>query len=345
MYFFDAKKRRPYWYEYSTNSLVFRNMTDSLFEYYNLSTNKFVKTYRVDPKYWEFVASPADIFVQFSGSEVLFLYDSLYNNLGDLIVWDLEKTKVKQRFPITFDPDTQYIFPRFGRRFQPYFDYVNQKIYTEAINYENYEDRRYKLDTEILAEYDMKTGKSRMLPFKFPEIMSKIEVCGFQHEVFCCLRGDSMVISYSEIPNIDVYKVSDSILYRHVVPHSGFDTLAGNSGDIQTNFDMCRQGWLTEFFFGPIKYNPAQDLFYRTYRDKMELMKADSTYNTEHDKPLGVQVIDANFNILGDFPIDDVMRGEELFEFFPTNDGLLYSRIFGEGNDTIVLYHLNFKHE
>ena len=345
LFFNDGAKRHPYWYDHTTNLLIFRNMTDSVFEYYDLQTNKFVKTFRVDPKYWEFVASPTDIFVQFSGSEVMFLYDSLYNYRGDLIIWDLEKAEVKRKFPIAFDEETDYIFIRLNKGFQPYFDYKNQKIYTEALNYENYEGRKHKLDTEILVEYDMQTGEKKMVPFKFPDIMSQITICGFQHAVYSCVRGDSMIISYSEVPNIDIYDVSDSMLYRHSVPHEHYDTLAGNSPDIQTNFDMCRQGWLTEFFFGPIKYNPAQDLFYRTYRDKMPLMKADSTYNTEQDKPFGIQVLDPDFNILGDFPIADIPRWEELFEFFPTKDGLLYSRIPGEGNDTVVLHYLNFKYE
>ncbi|MBI3134165.1 MAG: DUF4221 family protein [Bacteroidetes bacterium] len=343
--FSDGDKRYPYWYDYTTNLLIFRNRTDSLFEYYDLGTREFVKTHKVDAKYWDFVASSTDIFVLFSGSDVMFLYDSLYNRRGDLIVWDLENARVKRRFPITFNQETEHIYIRLNRQFQPYFDYENQKIYTHAINYENYENRKYKLDTEVIVEYDMLTGEKKMVPFKFPEIMSQITICGFQHDVYGCVRGDSMIISYSEIPNIDVYDVSDSMLYRHNVPHHGFDTLAGNSSDIQTNFDMCRQGWLTEFFFGPIKYNPAQDLFYRTYRDKMALMKPDSTYNTENDKPFGIQVLDAQFNILGDFPIGDMPRWEEVFELFPTKDGLLYSRIPGEGRDTIVLYHLNFKYE
>ncbi|MBI3134167.1 MAG: DUF4221 family protein [Bacteroidetes bacterium] len=344
MFFSDGKKRYPMWFEYKTNQLIFRNKADSVLEYFDINTHALTKTEKVDSKFWEFVASPSDELVVFSGNDLIFLYDTLYNMTGLLTVWDLEKEQVKKQFPVAFNEETDHIFARFTRYFTPYFDYENQRIFTEGFNYENYDERKYPLDTEVLTIYDMLTGQRGMVPFKYPEIFAHLDLCGLISEVYGCYRNDSIIITYSASPDIDVYDVGDSLLTRYVIPHPHYDSLAGASPDVRTNHDLCRLANLTEFFFGPVKYNPAQDLFYRTYRDKMELMKPDSTYNTEYDKPFGIQVLGPDLEVLGDFPIGSFYPWKELFEMYPTKTGLLYTD-FHARTDSIFLHYLNFTYE
>lgn len=206
----------------------------------------------------------------------------------------------------------------------------------------NFEQRKYKGDVEILAEYSLKNG-IRVLPLKYPyEIYDVCLVESLSADPMVVSKEDTFVIGFQQSPMILCYNAKTNHVDSMYIKNKYYKPIVEDTSYIKElslpNYIM-RQ-YILNFLYQSMVYSPYEDVYYRFFAKDLSLKNEDGLFNTTADKIYGVTLIDGNFDIIGDVCFK---QGEYYRKYYPTRMGLLNSR--KTSNNAIIISKLMFSYE
>lgn len=207
----------------------------------------------------------------------------------------------------------------------------------------NYEERKYRGDVEIAAEYSLKSGL-HLIPVKYPYEISDSHLNDY-NSFFnpLMVSHDNIVVFAFTTSPIMIYfdqqkgkaKVK-SVKNKYYKPLSPVDT--NRIAELSPpNFIM--EQYLTNFFFESLLYDPYKKMYYRFFSKDMPLKNKEGLFNTMEDKVYGVTLLNDKLKPIGDvcFKSNEYKR-----KYFVSCNGLFNA---SQSDGKVIISKLTFDYE
>ncbi|MGI6292571.1 MAG: DUF4221 family protein [Bacteroidales bacterium] len=246
-----------------------------------------------------------------------------------LAMIDIKNNKLSKYFYQSYD--SYALVDRFGAI---RWNKSRNKLPLMLVRFDDYNSQKWDWDSELLAEFDFKTGKINILPIRYPfveQYLSKYTNYSYVDPLIT-FNKNKYVVAFGNNPIIFTYDVktkkSDS-LYVENVNYKPItiitDTNVKHDFDLYQDYIMA--SYTNDFFYTEMVYDEYNHVYYRFFYKDMPKYDEDSLLNTFDKKDVGLSVLDENFKIIGDIIWKTKGGGYSSF-WYPTSNGL-YGISFG----------------
>ena len=207
----------------------------------------------------------------------------------------------------------------------------------------NYDQRTYRGDVEIAAEYSLEKGL-HTIPVKYPYEISDSYLSDYSSffNPIVVSHDDITVFGFTTSPVMIYYDQQKGKAKVKTVKNTYYKPLPPlDTSDIAIlslpNFIM--QQYLVNFFYESLLYDPYKNIYYRFFAKDMPLKNEKGLFNTMEDKVYGVSLLNHNLKPMGDvcFKSSDYKR-----RYYVTLKGLYNA---SQINGNTITSKLTFEYE
>ena len=242
---------------------------------------------------------------------------------GRSIAWiDIDRRKLMKYYYQTWDKHA--LTDRFGAL---KWNESREKLPMMLVRFDDKNERKWDWDTKLLAEFDIHTGKIEIFPIVYPFVEQyRTKYLNFSYiDPLITFNRGKYVVGFGNNPIIFTYDTKSRVIDSLYVKNKYYKPISIiNDTNIESDFSLYQDyvisAYTSDFFYTSIVYDKYNHTYYRFFFKDMPKYDENGLLNSFSDKKIGINVLDENFNIIGDVVWDS--KGNYSTYWYPTSKGI-----------------------
>ena len=298
----------------STNSefVCIFNEKNRHIELYDLTNECFLKSFKLISK--DFITSLAVA----DTNNVYILFEDqclLYNFKGN----EIKSINFSKK-----TPNRSFFFSNIHHGFNMEFNEIEKSLNIPIYNYTiSFESTEF-FNNPVEAKYYIENDSIVILPVKYPDFYQK-KFYGFSTNINRTLNKDKNLHVYSFELDPNLYVLNEKGIIKKFNCESNYQdeepvpVEKGKEEDVQYKLDLLT---VNPSYFN-LSYDKYNKVYYRVFLKELSLKNEDGTYNSLSDKKEILQIINEDFEIVNEIPLENNKFNTSVL--FPTKKGLAIS--------------------
>ncbi len=179
------------------------------------------------------------------------------------------------------------------------------KLPMMLVRFDNHSERKWAWDSQLLAEFDFKTGKINILPIVYP-FVEQYRSKGMNYsyaDPLITFNKNKYVVAFGNNPIIFTYDVKtekkDSF-YIEIINYKPVTIITDSIVEQDFNLyqDYVMSAYTNDFFYTEIIYDEYYHVYYRFFYKDMPKYDENGLVNTFNKKDIGLTILDRILKLL-----------------------------------------------
>ena len=191
-------------------------------------------------------------------------------------------------------------------------------------------------DIEMMSEYSPSKGL-KVFSLKYPREIMDTYLMDYGCEPYTVFFKDTLVVAFQNSPLMYCYDIKTQKTTRLFLKNKYYTPLPKLDTTRYSKIgapNFLYEIHLVNYFYNSLVYDHHKEVYYRFFSNALPLENDEGFFNTWDDKVFGVNLIDKNFNIIGDvcFQPHDCRH-----IYYPTKKGLYHAYQYDEYTEISLL--------